>query len=106
MCAATYHSFAQKPKGFLILQFKDLKVKAERRAKLLHHVMAEYNAMTKEYNIMRMELTTIQSKNTEIYEHMVTQETRIEHLEQNIQILEAENNEYRQSRIVDASTKR
>ncbi len=67
--------------------------------------MAEYNAMTKEYNILKMESTTIQSKNSEMFEHMISQETKIEQLQQTIQVLEAENNELRQSRIIDASTK-
>ncbi len=67
--------------------------------------MAEYNAMTKEYNILKMESTTIQSKKSEMFEHMISQETKIEQLQQTIQVLEAENNELRQSRIIDASTK-
>ncbi|KAM3173612.1 hypothetical protein ACTXT7_012174 [Hymenolepis weldensis] len=86
-------------------KFKDLKIKAERRAKLLHHVMAEYNAMTKEYEIMKSETTVLQQKNTEMYELMMKQEKQIEQLEQSVQVLEAENNELRRSRIIDASTK-
>ena len=88
-----------------IFQFKDLKIKAERRAKLLHHVMSEFNAMTKEYEILKTETTTLQQRNKEMYEHIHTQEIRIEQLEQSIQVLEAENNELRRSRIIDASTK-
>nr|CDS21736.1 expressed conserved protein [Echinococcus granulosus] len=89
----------------VLSRFKDLKIKAERRAKLLHHVMAEYNAMTKEYDILKTEATTLQQKKNEMYDYMVNQETRIEQLERNIQVLEAENNELRRSRIIDASTK-
>ncbi|KAM7535913.1 hypothetical protein Aperf_G00000101797 [Anoplocephala perfoliata] len=89
----------------VLSRFKDLKIKAERRAKLLHHVMSEYNAMTKEYEIMRTESTSIQQKNTEMYERMTVQSKQIEQLEQSIQVLEAENNELRRSRIIDASTK-
>ncbi|VUZ54171.1 unnamed protein product [Hymenolepis diminuta] len=89
----------------VLSRFKDLKIKAERRAKLLHHVMAEYNAMTKEYEIMKSETTVLQQKNTEMYELMVKQEKQIEQLEQSVQVLEAENNELRRSRIIDASTK-
>lgn len=67
--------------------------------------MSEFNAMTKEYEIMRTETTSIQQKNSEMYEHMLVQEKQIEQLEQSIQVLEAENNELRRSRIIDASTK-
>uniref|UniRef100_A0A5K3F158 HALZ domain-containing protein n=1 Tax=Mesocestoides corti TaxID=53468 RepID=A0A5K3F158_MESCO len=89
----------------VLSRFKDLKIKAERRARLLHHVMSEYNAMTKEYDIMKVETTTLQSKSNEMYQHILSQDTKIEQLEQSIQVLEAENNELRQSRIIDASTK-
>lgn len=67
--------------------------------------MAEYNAMTKEYEIMKSETTVLQQKNTEMYEIMVKQEKQTEQLEQRVQVLEAENNELRRSRIIDASTK-
>ncbi|VDD81852.1 unnamed protein product [Mesocestoides corti] len=67
--------------------------------------MSEYNAMTKEYDIMKVETTTLQSKSNEMYQHILSQDTKIEQLEQSIQVLEAENNELRQSRIIDASTK-
>ncbi|KAL5108406.1 hypothetical protein TcWFU_000865 [Taenia crassiceps] len=89
----------------VLSRFKDLKIKAERRAKLLHHVMSEYNAMTKEYDILKTETTSLQQRNNEMYDHIVNQDTRIDQLEQNIQVLEAENNELRRSRIIDASTK-
>uniref|UniRef100_A0A0R3WXF7 HOOK domain-containing protein n=1 Tax=Hydatigena taeniaeformis TaxID=6205 RepID=A0A0R3WXF7_HYDTA len=72
---------------------------------LLHHVMSEFNAMTKEYEILKTEATTLQEKNNEMYDHIVDQDTRIDQLEQNVQVLEAENNELRRSRIIDASTK-
>nr|CAD38264.1 hypothetical protein [Taenia solium]CAD53347.1 hypothetical protein [Taenia solium] len=89
----------------ILSRFKDLKIKAERRAKLLHHVMSEFNAMTKEYDILKTEATSLQQRNTEMYDHIVNQDTRIDQLEQSIQVLEAENNELRRSRIIDASTK-
>lgn len=89
----------------VLSRFKDLKIKAERRAKLLHHVMAEYNAMTKDYEIIKSETSILQQRNTEMYELMVKQEKQMEKLEQNVQVLEAENNELRRSRIIDASTK-
>ncbi|VDM26976.1 unnamed protein product [Hydatigera taeniaeformis] len=72
---------------------------------MLHHVMSEFNAMTKEYEILKTEATTLQEKNNEMYDHIVDQDTRIDQLEQNVQVLEAENNELRRSRIIDASTK-
>lgn len=67
--------------------------------------MSEFNAMTKEYEIMKSETTILQQRNTEMYELMVKQEKQIEQLEQSVQVLEVENNELRRSRIIDASTK-
>lgn len=67
--------------------------------------MSEYNAMTKEYEILKTETTSLQQRNSEMYDHIVNQDSRIDQLEQNVQVLEAENNELRRSRIIDASTK-
>ena len=54
---------------------------------------------------MKTETTALQQRNKDMYEHIQNQESRIEQMEQNIQVLEAENNELRRSRIIDASTK-
>ncbi len=68
--------------------------------------MAEYNAMTKEYELMKLETSAIQSRSLELHEAVSMQESKIIQMEQHIQVLEAENNELRQGRIIDASTSR
>ncbi|KAL7061329.1 hypothetical protein AAHC03_09797 [Spirometra sp. Aus1] len=89
----------------LLNRFKDAKIKADRRAELLHHVMSEYNAMEKEYELMKTASTSIQKKNEMLQQQVSMQEESLYQLERSVQLLETENNELRRSRIIDANTK-
>lgn len=83
-------------------QFNEVKLMAERRAKLLHHVMEEYNGMTKEYELMKFETNSMQSRALDLKERLIAAEAQADNLEQSIQFLELENNELRRGRIVEA----
>jgi len=83
-------------------KFNEVKLMAERRAKLLHHVMEEYNGMTKEYELMKFETNSMQSRALDLKERLIAAEAQADNLEQSIQFLELENNELRRGRIVEA----
>ncbi|VDN23620.1 unnamed protein product [Dibothriocephalus latus] len=72
---------------------------------MLHHVMSEYNAMEKEYELIKTASTSIQKKNETLTQQVSVQEESIYQLEKTVQLLETENNELRRSRIIDADTK-